>query len=115
MEDERQEWTIETVPGSFWKRIQEANGDNDRFQSLLADLSQEELRDMYWQYYDLASRLFTPEHLSYLDPDASEDDILDLSTWSVMQGRQYYEDVLNHPEKTPPVSSVRGMDFLSVL
>jgi hypothetical protein len=114
MSNGRKEWTPETVPDSFWNRIEAAHGNADRFAELLADVPQDELKDIYWQYYDLAELLLSREHRAYME-NTGEDAVMDLSNWIVSQGRKFYLDVYEHPEKTPPRPPSTIMSFLSAL
>src|SRR5262245_61056949 len=96
-----EEWNFASVPESFWKLIEDAHGDPDRFRALIAALSQKKLQEMYFQYKALAAQLFTKQHEARMHPDATEDTAKDIAEWVVAQGRKTYEDVRDHPEKTP--------------
>jgi hypothetical protein len=115
MNKSRTEWTFETVPQSFWTTIEQAGGDNQRFRDLLAEVPRDQLREMYWQYRELAQQLFSEEHLDHMDPEASEDTALDIANWVVMQGRDRYLDIYEHPEKTPYTHQGRGPSFHSII
>jgi hypothetical protein len=112
MSTQPQYWTFDTVPDSFWQRIAEAHGDADRFLESLKSVTQRELQEMYWQYCDLAERLFETKHYSHMD-STNDGHVMDLANWIVMQGRNYYLDVRSHPKKTPASQTARGMSFLS--
>jgi hypothetical protein len=42
-----------------------------------------------------------------MEPGTSEDGADDISRWVVAQGRDFYQDVHDHPEKTPYASDRR--------
>jgi hypothetical protein len=115
MNSEKRDWTPEEVPQSFWDLVNAAQGDNEKFRALIADLPKERLREMYDQFNALAHQLFTPKHLAKFGSDASEDAWMDVANMVVSKGEDYYWDVYEDPEKTPGRDQVRGRSFGSVL
>jgi hypothetical protein len=109
------EWRFEEVPDSFWQRIEAARGDPERFRASLADMSRDELKEMYTQYTELAEQLFTEAHLARLGPEATEDTAMDLANWVVMQGKDFYKKVHSDPKKTPRRRQLHGPSFASMM
>lgn len=88
------------TPG-FWAIVAEAERDRSRMRVLLEGMSREQMIDFHRQFFDAAMAVATPAHVSHMAPGTSEDGADDISRWVVAQGRDYYLEVLYHPEKTP--------------
>src|SRR5262245_4529883 len=89
----------EDLPKAFWDTIDAAGRDLAALRPLLHRMSREELLSFYHAYRQAAEALTDPEYTDHMGED--EDLIDDISRWVVAQGRDYYRDVLEHPEKTP--------------
>lgn len=109
------EWTVENIPDSFWGLIDPAEANLEAFRTIAMGQSREQLRELYEQYLGMSNGLLTKRHLEYLEPDASEDVIMDVSSWVVMQGSDYYFEVYQYPEKIFSRVYVRGESFDSVM
>jgi len=109
------EWSFDSVPDSFWARIEAAHGDSEKFRGSLADASRDELQEMFTQYTELAEQLFTEAHTALLGPDATEDTAMDIANWVVMQGKDYYRKVRDDPSQTPRTRQLRGPSFASMI
>ena len=61
-------------------------------------------------YQELANllRSQTP-YWPYVDADLSEDGLAELANWVVAQGKEFYRDVLNHPDRIPPSKDDAGL------
>ena len=99
----------DTVPAEFWALIAASRGDSQRFRELLKKMSREEIIHFYWTYEALANLLRTERHWSHVDPDLSEDGLAELANWVVAQGKEYYRDVLEHPERIPRSKDDAGL------
>ena len=109
------EWSFDSVPDSFWARIEAAHGDSEKFRDSLAGASRDELREMFTQYTELAEQLFTEAHTALMGADATEDTAMDIATWVVMQGKDYYRKVHDDPSQTPRKRQLRGPSFASMI
>jgi Protein of unknown function (DUF4240) len=106
-------WTPEQIPESFWQAIAAADGDRDQYLALLKKMNRTELCEFHVLYDRAANELTGPPHM---DADASEDDVGDLANWIVAQGKDYYFDILAHPEKTPRTrTNDRGVGFFGAI
>lgn len=109
----RKPWTPDQIPESFWQAIAAADGDRDQYLALLKKMDGTQLCEFYL-LYDRAENYFTSP--PYADPNGSEDDIFDMAGWIVAQGKDYYFDILTHPEKTPRERpNRRGLGFKSAI
>jgi hypothetical protein len=109
------DWAPAEVPPSFWDAIAAGQRDLEKFRSFATTLSRDELREMYDQYTSLAHQLLTEKHLAKLGPDVTDDAWMAVADWVVMQGRDFYWDVFEDPNKTPSREHARGRTFASVL
>jgi hypothetical protein len=109
----RKPWTPDQIPEPFWQAIAAADGDRDQYLALLKQMNRTQLYDFH-VFYDRAANYFTSP--PYADPNASEDDIFDMANWIVAQGKDYYFDILAHPEKTPRERpNRRGLGFFGAI
>lgn len=96
-------WTFNSVPSTFWKRIEQANGDIEKFKDSLDNLSEPELRKVFNQYRGLSQHLVKntfhqfPKHLKEEPIQTLEE----IANWVISQGKTYYEVVLKKPENFP--------------
>jgi Protein of unknown function (DUF4240) len=88
-------------PAWFWNTIQEAGGQLDRFRTALGRLSREQVIQMNAYWRDLARVFGARRYVANMEPGTSEDGALDIGEWIVSQGRGYFRDVYDHPEKVP--------------
>ena len=105
----RRTWRFEDVPVSFWARIEAAQGDGERFRASLAELSREELQEMFDQYLELVDQLFSSDHYD------NDDTTSDIATWVVMQGREHYRNVRDNPDTAPRTRQLHGLSFASII
>lgn len=94
-------FTPEDISNQTWDALEVARQDRARFREMLKEMSQGALVRLAWDYQESAVQLKTPAFLKHVDPELSEDGIFELANWVVGQGKQYYADVFEHPEKMP--------------
>lgn len=85
----------------FWKLIHLASADWRSFVRELANTSEHDRWKLYWTYSAAISVLRAPEYEEHASPDLVEDGLYDLAAWIVAQGRDFYLDVVEHPEHMP--------------
>jgi len=98
--------TSDPLMDIFWNSIDLANEDFDRFLIKVKEMSREELILFYWIFDDACRSLQKNIYMDVVraaDPEEpwSEDDIDDLTTSVVCQGKKMYEKVVNNPESMP--------------
>lgn len=94
-------FTPDDISDEFWDALELARRDRGRFRELLKDMNRGELIRFCWDYQEAAVHLRTTTFLKHVDPALSEDGIYEVVMWVVSQGKQYYAEVFNHPEKMP--------------
>jgi len=106
-------WTIDTVPQAFWDRIAAAGGDVRKFEESLAALTQDELREVFAQFAGLAKTLVVSGFRQFPEDVREEltETLDEIAHWVVTQGRAFYQDVLEHPEKFPRRRQIRRPIF----
>ena len=97
MADERR-WTPQDLSPEFWETIAKAAGSREKLRPLLEQMSREEIYEFYREYEAARTALHDPE---YLKAHVSEDDIDDIAMWVIAQGQATYQDIHDHPDKTP--------------
>jgi hypothetical protein len=113
MSNSENQWNIQTVPQSFWDRIESAGRDAGKFEEGLMGLSERDLRELVAQYDGLSQALIVsgyqrfPEEVQEEPPER----LKEIANWVITQGRTYYEDILAHPEKFPKRNEVRRPIF----
>jgi hypothetical protein len=105
---------IESVPDKFWKIIEEARQDPNRFRQMLKKMSREEITHFCWTYEELANQLREDYYYDYVDPDLSEDGLAELASWVVAQGKDYYLKVWEDPEQIPPKKNDVGLTLQAI-
>jgi hypothetical protein len=94
----------ESVPefsDDFWGLIDLARSDYDRYVETVHGMDREALMRFYWNYEDAAAEFKGDPYVKYMSPQLSEDGIDDVAQWIVAQGKDYYRNVVNHPEMVP--------------
>jgi hypothetical protein len=117
MANDDNSWTIDTVPQAFWDRIENAGGDVRKFKESLAALAQDELREMVAQY-DGLSKTLVVSGLRRFPEDVREEPtqtLEEIANWVITQGRAFYRDVLEHPEKFPRRNQIRRPIFAGAI
>lgn len=89
----------------FWELVDQARRDPDRMEAILRELSKGDVARFYMEFRyaktDMRNRLNKIE-------DSPPWFNLDVIGWMVSQGRAFYEDLYNHPEK---LHALRGEDI----
>ena len=91
----------DSIPEDFWLVIEEAGQDRSKFREILKTMNRGHMIRFFWTYEELANRIRTERYWHHADPDLSEDGVYELANWIVAQGREYYRNILAHPEKIP--------------
>jgi hypothetical protein len=91
----------DSIPDDFWNVIEEAGQNRSKFRELLEKMNRGQILRFFWTYEELAIRIRTEAYSRHADPDLSEDGMSELANWIVAQGRDYYRNVLEHPEAIP--------------
>jgi hypothetical protein len=94
-------WSPDDASPEFWSIIEKAGRDRSKLRELLATLDREQLIGFYRDFRAAAEALTSSEHLDALGDDATEDDVDDITRWSVAQGERFFRNVYEHPEKMP--------------
>lgn len=105
--------SLPDLPDEFWELVKLARTDSDRYLETLKGMDREALIHFYWMYENAAGEFKFAPYIEYVSPQLSEDGIDDVAQWVVAQGREYYWDVINHPDKIP--ERVDNYDPLDVL
>ena len=84
----------------FWNIIQRAEKDQVKLKEILTTLSRDEVRRFQEEFVDASAELQGEPFTDYMIK-GSEDSVEDVSHWVVSQGREYYEEILEDPEKIP--------------
>jgi hypothetical protein len=98
----------DSIPDEFWRAIEEARQDRMKFREILQKMNRGNILRFYWTYAELAIRIRTKRFSQHADPDLSEDGMDELANWVVAQGRDYYRNIILHPEKIPASKSDVG-------
>ncbi|AGC41965.1 hypothetical protein MYSTI_00615 [Myxococcus stipitatus DSM 14675] len=96
----------EEVSESFWDIIHRANGQAEELKRILWEMSEAEVAQFHEEFVRTASVLRGEPFDRMLGPDVSEDGLMDIAYWSVVQGREFYESILKRPETIPRWVSV---------
>jgi hypothetical protein len=89
------------VSTDFWAIIDKANRERAKMALILELMTREEIISFHNQFLNLATAILGQEYIQYMDPGTSEDGADDVTRWIVGQGRDYYLDIYEHPQKTP--------------
>jgi hypothetical protein len=93
----------------LWSVMEKAHGSEVKMRPLFEAMSRDELIEVWRDFHVLSSELFQPPWVK------SRSDYQDeITWWVVMQGKAYYEDVFEHPEKFPEEQG-EGDDFRGVI
>jgi hypothetical protein len=96
-----EEWKQDADPEQFWSLVALARTDQPAFVAALEGLDRKALIRFAWTFEELASALGAEPYASHTDPEFSEDVLDDLWEEVVGRGREFYADVLAHPERMP--------------
>jgi hypothetical protein len=99
-----QEFTIDSIPNSFWDTIALARQDLERFDALLKQMNRRELIEFDWNYQEAKAQFKWERYIDVLlcvMSEVSEDTLDDICDWIVAQGKEYYTQIFNNPELMP--------------
>ncbi len=103
--DEVSEW--------FWSIVEQARGNRARLDALMQQMSREEIIRFGQEFENASMELLGPPFIRYMSVP-SEDGMRDIAERVISQGKEFYHEVLAHPERIP--ASMEGVDeFLSSL
>ncbi|WP_338871433.1 DUF4240 domain-containing protein [Myxococcus stipitatus] len=89
----------EDVSEQFWEIVHRANGQASELRRILWEMTEAEIAQFNEEYVRTASVLRGEPFDVMLGAEVSEDGLMDISNWSVAQGREYYESILERPER----------------
>jgi hypothetical protein len=100
----------------FWDILHRAEHSGEKLREILMKLEKSQVSRFQNEYEAAAIVLADYPYTEYLDDltRKSEDEIFDLTLWVVSQGKQYYIQVLDHPELMPPDLEGRENPFEGV-
>lgn len=82
----------------FWEIIARAARDRARLRGILLTLSEKDVRRFLDEFEGAAAELKDEPYLGFIDPNESEDGVDDIARWTVSQGREVFQNILNHPD-----------------
>lgn len=83
----------------FWSIITNANKDRDILYQLLSVMNMDELIEFQSSFVDFSAELQDEPYTNYME--GSEDGIEDIANWIVSQGKEFYCNIMKHPEQVP--------------
>ncbi|NTX00189.1 DUF4240 domain-containing protein [Myxococcus sp. CA040A] len=98
----------EAISDSFWDIIRRAEMRSDRLKRILWEMPEDEVARFHEEFVRASSVLRGSPFDAILDEAVSEDTLMDIAYWVVAQGREFYEGVLEHPNRIP--RHVKGGD-----
>lgn len=96
-----EDWIDDVDYKEFWQLIELARQDRTAFIEELKTKDRRSLIRFAWTFEDLASELGGEAFEQFTNPSFSEDVLDGLWEEVVGRGREFYEDVVIHPEKMP--------------
>jgi hypothetical protein len=104
---------IDEISDWFWDIIRRAEYREDKLREILMELDGSQVSRFLNEGDAAAVELMESPHTDYMETH-SEDDIDYLARWVVSQGKEYYTQVLEHPELMPPDRDNREDPFSGV-
>jgi hypothetical protein len=80
----------------FWTITEQANRDPKKLEQILQKMSHDEIVRFAHEFEKYACELVWP-----LVERTSEDGAKDIADWVVSQGKTFYNEIRNHPERVP--------------
>ncbi|WP_338871431.1 DUF4240 domain-containing protein [Myxococcus stipitatus] len=91
----------EVVSAQFWEVIHRASGQPNELERILWEMDEAEIARFHEEFVRITSVLQGEPFDRMMGGDVSEDGLMDIAYWVVAQGREFYEDILRHPERIP--------------
>ncbi|CAN0354164.1 unnamed protein product [Phaeothamnion confervicola] len=92
--------TGDDFSGILWDVLKEAHGTPEGLRTTLMKLDKEEIAVFYTEFLHASSNLRASSLNSHLVTE-SDDVRKDTYEFIVAQGKDFYDDILNHPERCP--------------
>lgn len=105
-EDEMQ--TSKAFWSVLWDVLSRANGNEEALKGILQSLPRQIIIDFSNEFRRAMTNLYEIEY------EASEDYQKDISALIVSKGKEYYDEIVNHPERVPHEIDPNGPYFLHV-
>lgn len=108
--DERDYYELGNIPSWFWNIINAGAKDEEKILTVLREQTFERLFEFQYFFEYVAGSLNADAFLKHVSRIVSEDGMEDLTWWVVSQGKEYYLDVWEHPEKIPHESDYLDLE-----
>ncbi len=97
----KDEIDVRHLPDWFWDTIAQAEGDDRKMLAILQPMKNSQLREWNRLFEAAGKALWWEPYIEYMGFGSlgiSEDDMEDQANMVVSQGKEYYLNVLDHPE-----------------
>ena len=94
----------------FWEQISSSQSDRVKLKEVLSSFDKEDIISFQEFFVDLSSELQDTPFIGYMEE--SEDGVEDIAHWIVSKGKQFYENILREPDKTPYSVEGRSEEIL---
>lgn len=98
----------------FWSIIDDAACSRQALESRLHQLERDEVIRFQDEFLEAAVQLTDEPFLVHLGDYVSEDTMQDLAEWVVSQGKRFYVDVWNSPQRIADVNVREGVTYAGV-
>ena len=92
--------SAEDFSEAFWELLRQAGGDPDALERILRSMPRETVADYYHEFNRAVANLWDSDVPDYFG-DHSEDTQKEIMEYTVGQGKEFYADVLAHPDRAP--------------
>jgi hypothetical protein len=96
----------------FWDIIRRADKSKLKLRAILEGFTQAEIYKFQDEFLEARAELTDDTFVTYIDPDESEDGVTDIANWVVSQGKEYFEEVLEDPQKIPSQVEIDNPEIL---
>ena len=98
---------FDNISDWFWIIVEEVRGGRDKLESILMQMTKEELLRFAFEFDNAALFFRDTEYVSQMGT-VSEDTVEDISNWIVSRNKDYALDILANPHK---ISEIDAIDF----
>jgi hypothetical protein len=91
-------FTPDEIPEWFWDIIRRAGRSKDKLRELLMTMSKDEIYRFAGNFTEAATQLNDDPFLRFVNPDESEDGVMDIAHWVVSQGKEHFAQVWEKPD-----------------